>query len=107
MKSFISAVNEDEERLFRYADPKLSHVVGLAPNTDGNARPRLIEASPIVPPELLPVNVRGALGPIGSTTFAALTEPSDSVVPAFSPVRSPQHGRLFALKHWPAVSVLP
>ena len=50
MKSLISAVNELDERLFRYAFPKLTHLLASPPFVIGRmpAASRLILASPNV-----------------------------------------------------------
>src|SRR6266566_356418 len=70
MKSLISAVNEEEERLFRKVLPKAVHV--LAGKTP--AAVRLIAASPKSPVD----RVRGAFGAMGSVTLPELTAPSAS-----------------------------
>src|SRR6266704_4585502 len=91
MKSLISAVNEEDERLFRKVLPKAVHV--LAGKT--TAAVRLIAASPNSPVD----RVRGAFGAMGSVTLPGLTAPSASPA-ALRSTRLPQHGRLLLEKHW-------
>src|SRR5439155_5626194 len=88
-KSLISALKEADERLFRYAEPKLSHVDGLGPKMLGRAWLRLTPISP----KVLPASETFA---IGSLTVEALICPSAK--PPRS-IRSPQHGKLFDERH--------
>src|SRR5215217_3448779 len=81
MKSLSAAVNESEDRLFRYAEPKDLHTAG----SSTPAASRSIAASP---------NVRGlSVAPVyGSTTGAVLTLPTASVPRALTLL---QQGREF------------
>src|SRR6266487_825333 len=90
-KSFISAPNADEARLFKNALPSASHVpVGKTP-----AAVRLIAASP----KVSAARLLGALGAIGSDTASRLlTAPIESLLFRFTWL--PQHGRLLLEKHW-------
>src|SRR6266568_1450065 len=87
-KSFTSAGNDADERLFRNTLPNAWHVPG------GNtpAAERLTAASPKVPAG------RDSLA-IGSVTVTPLTAPSASPRPLRS-TRLPQQGRAFVEKHW-------
>ncbi len=90
-KSFTSAVNDADERLFRNALPKASQV--FAGNTP--AAVRLIAASPNNPV----VRLRGAPGGTGSLTVPVLTAPSaDPAADRFT--RFPQQGKELLEKHW-------
>src|SRR4029434_11201371 len=88
-KSFTSAVNEGEDRLFRNTLPKALHVEPKIP-----AAVRLIAASP----KVFAASVRGAPGLIGSVTETVLMAPSESV--EFRSTWFPQHGSELAEKHW-------
>ena len=96
MKSFSSAVNESDARLFRYARPNPLH----EPGGRMFDPVRSIAASPNV----LVDSVRGLLGAIGSTTGTLLIAPSANPLSAWT---LPQHGKvLLAWQTWLAVPVV-
>src|SRR5512133_2282563 len=107
MKSFSSAVNEDEERLFRKVLPNASQTPGVKTP----ARVRSIAASPNRPAVRLPPR-------IGSLIVPLLTAPSAkpavvrlirlSLAPssASSVDLAPQQGSAFAEKQSPVVAPL-
>src|SRR5215217_9249658 len=87
-KSFTSAGNEAEERLFRNTLPNASQVpAGKTPDAV-----RLIAASPNVPAGRLTFA-------IGSVTVTALTAPSANPA-ADRFTRLPQQGSWLVAKHW-------
>src|SRR5215217_6802643 len=87
-KSFTSAGNDAEERLFKKALPSASQV----PGGKTPAAVRLTAASPKVPAGRLTLA-------IGSVTVTALTAPSAK--PATERfTRLPQHGSELVEKHW-------
>src|SRR6266581_5545643 len=87
-KSFTSAGNAADERLFRNTLPNAWQV----PAGNTPAAVRLTAVSPKVPAG------RDSLA-IGSVTVTPLTAPSASPRPLRS-TRLPQQGRAFAEKHW-------
>src|SRR6266511_1796037 len=88
-KSFTSAVNDVDERLFRKVRPNAVQV----PEGKTPAAGRLTAASPNSPAVRLPPA-------IGSLTVPLLTAPSAKPA-AERLTRLPQQGSEFAEKHWP------
>src|SRR5262245_19114848 len=83
MKSLISAEKLDDERLFRYAAPNVTHVPGgIMPDVS-----RSIRASPNV----RGTRFRGAFGLIGSDTIGVLIAPITPCA-ALNGCTTPQHG---------------
>src|SRR5512135_166294 len=86
MKSLISAVKDEDERLLTNVLPNASHTPGLKTP----AAVRLIAASPKRPVPRLPPAMGSAIVPV-------LTAPSEFV--PLSVTCSPQHGSAFEEKH--------
>src|SRR5512135_1706296 len=86
MKSLISAVKDEDERLLTNALPNASHTPGLKTP----AAVRLIAASPKSPTPRVPPAM-------GSAIVVVLTAPSESV--PLSVTCEPQHGSAFEEKH--------
>src|SRR6266511_2295018 len=91
MKSFSSAVNEEEERLLTNVLPNASHV----PGGKTPAAVRSIAASPNSPAVRFPPAMGSAMVPV-------FTAPSATPA-AVRFNRLPQHGSELAEKHWPTV----
>src|SRR6266540_3260442 len=88
MKSFTSAGNDADERLFRNALPKPLQV----PGGKTPAAVRLMDASP-------KVSAGSVTFAIGSVTVTVLTAPSANPA-ALRSTRLPQHGSALDAKHW-------